>query len=274
MLKINSYVASDDDLKAIEEGIRIVWNPKLDFIFKDKSKIDKTVVISYDSKNIYLWINKNLTKIPHKLKIEKDFHSWWRGGLLPNEVEKYLPDSTRNKTRLEIPIISGGLLQPFIELQKLKKRAKNPYVTRESYLATIIHEFGHVYYDQHKLWWFSNKDENLKNLMNALSVLNGNHVSKISLKIPSYQGLGEVFAFCVEYCASRFFLPKHQQNLDKFTLHLLDKLVESEKAKDLSKDNSVLDNYPYHNLAAAYGFLLLSNYPGSWFTKILRPSYI
>lgn len=268
---LGTYIASKEDLEAVEEGIEYVWHPKLDFIFKDKSKINKTAVISYDSRYIYLWKKGKFTKIPHKLKINKKFYSYWRAGLEPREIEKYLPNSIKKKTRFEVPIISGGLLKPFIELQKQKKRPNNPYVTRESYLATIVHEFGHVYWNQHKLWWYSNKKENLSYLNYALKVFKGDMIKKTPLKVPSPVGLGEVFAFCTEYFVSKLFFPKHKSNLDKFYSSWIKKLIESEQDKNLDKEDSVLDTQPYHDLAAVFGILLLNCYPKTWSEKILRP---
>ena len=68
------YLATKKDLEAIEQGIDFVWRKELDFIFKDRSKIAKTLVISYDSKKLYVWERKRnkyfLHKIPHSLKIE------------------------------------------------------------------------------------------------------------------------------------------------------------------------------------------------------------
>ena len=150
VLNLKNYIASKEDLAAVEEGIKYVWHQKLGFIFEEKPKIKNTAVISYDSQYIYIWQGTKFAKIPYKLKIPKKFHSYWRAGLEPHTIEKYLPSSITDKTRFELPIISGGLLMPFIELQKQKGRLNNPYVTRESYLATIIHEFAHIYYNQYK----------------------------------------------------------------------------------------------------------------------------
>ena len=78
------YLATEKDLKAIEEGLSFVWRKELDFIFKDKSKIAKTLVISYDSKQLYVWAKRkrkySLLKIPHNLKIEDKHQQGWRAG--------------------------------------------------------------------------------------------------------------------------------------------------------------------------------------------------
>lgn len=267
MLNLSKHQASTEDLKAIEKALQLVWLPKLDFIFKDRTKINKAVVISYDSRFIYLWRDNKLTKIPHDLKIPKEFHLGWRAGLLPEKIKKFLPFLVKNKTRFEIPIISGGLLTPFIELQEQKELSNNPYITKESYLATIIHEFGHVYWEQHKLWWFSDKINNLEYLKKAHQLFQNDKSTinrKLKLFSPSPLRLSELFAFCTEYSASEFFLPLHKTNLDKFYAQLTKKIIELEKAKNLDTDTSVLDLEPYHDFSAVLGIILLELCPKTW----------
>ena len=271
VLNLKNYIASKEDLTTVEEGIQYVRHQNLGFIFKDKAKINNTAVISYDSKYIYLFQHRQFIKIDHGLTISKKFHSWWRAGLLPDTLKKYLPTSITNKTRFDLPIISGGLLTPFIELQKQKRRLNNPYVTRESYLATIIHEYGHLYYDQYKLWWFSNKEKNLKYLQFALQAFSKNTPPKIALRIPSHVGMNEVFAFCTEYFASKLFFPKHKLNLDKFYSCRIKELIKLESSKNLDQEDSVLDSQPSHDFAAVFGILLLRNSPKNWPKKLTTP---
>lgn len=174
-----NYHATKKDISAINEAIKYLWDTRLDFVFKDRSKISKTLIISHDSKFIYIWepvfgnklVNYKLRKIPHKSKIKNEWQDGWWAGLVDKSLKKFLP--------LSQPVINGGLLTPFIELQKNKKLELNPYITKESYLATIIHEFGHVYFG-------------------------------------GYGKRGELSAFCIEYYASRLFWPKHIKKLDKF----------------------------------------------------------
>lgn len=172
-----NYLATSDDLETIREAFKFIFLPKMRFVFSDLSKIIKVLIVSYDSKYIYVWsLNPTkLIKISHNLSIPDEWQMGWRASLPYREVWKYLPISTYNKQ-----IISGGLLTPFITLQKIKKLANNPYTTKESYLATIVHEFGHINFGG------SNKK-------------------------------GELAAFCTEYYASQLFWPKHIKLLDKFT---------------------------------------------------------
>lgn len=172
----NNYLATQKDLETVEDGLGFVLHPKMRFVFKDKSRIINTIVISYDSKFIYTWkINpiKLVFKIPHSLEISDKWQIGWWAGIVSRHLENYLPSKTKKS------IISGGLLIPFIELQKKKGLPYNPYTTKESYLATIIHEFGHIYFG-------------------------------------GYGKRGELSAFCAEYYASSLFWPKHTDKLDRF----------------------------------------------------------
>lgn len=265
-----NYQATTKDLRAIEEGISVVWRKELDFIFQDKSKIEKTLVISYDAKNIYVWTGEKkshqLLKISHQLKI-KDEDQWgWRAGLRPKEMINCLPKRWQG-SQFDQPIISGGLLTPFVELQKIKakKHPLNPYTTHEGYLSTIVHEFGHIYYHQHKLWWYSDKEENLNYLNRAHQLYEENSVSKKDLKvrIPSYKHFSELFAFCADYTAASIFWPLHKKEIDSYYSDFIPKLVIQEKDKNLHQQDSVLEEDP-HNFAGILGKLILEHYPKKW----------
>jgi len=171
----NDYVATKGDLRAVEEGMRFVFDPRMEFVFRNKSRIMNTSVVSYDSEFIFVWsIDSARTplRIPHDLAVPGWWQSGWWAGAVSKGIERYLP--SRNKKS----VISGGLLTPFIELQREKRIHENPYTTRESYLATMVHEFGHVYFK-------------------------GSVVK------------GELSAFCSEYYASSLFWPKHKRMLDE-----------------------------------------------------------
>ena len=168
-------VATKRDLDTVKKALRFVLHPKMRFVFSDLSKITKTLVVSYDSKYIYEWSLDpiKLTKIPHNLTIPDGWQRGWWASVVSEKIKKYLP--TKNKSS----IINGGLLTPFTTLQKAKNVLNNPYTNRESYLATIIHEFGHIYFGH-------------------------------------YGKKGELSAFCTEYYASQLFWPKHTKQLDIF----------------------------------------------------------
>lgn len=175
-----NYVATKADLDAIKEALRLVNHPKMSFVLKDKPKIKNVAIISYDSKFIYVWNTRSklIHKIPHNLKISPRWQRGWWTGIISEQIRRYVPQTDQK------PAISGGLLNPFIKLQKKKRISGNPYTTRESYLATIIHEFGHIYFG-------------------------------------GYGKEGELPAFCTEYYASSLFWPKHAKKMDEFDLSFI-----------------------------------------------------
>jgi hypothetical protein len=192
------------------------------------------------------------------------WQSGWWANLTSRKLEKYLPQNIKNSTRFEIPIISGGLLTPFIELQKKNNLLNNPYTTQESYLATIIHEFGHIYWNSYKLWWYSNIKENLEYLQN--------YSGKLAFHIPSPLYLGEVFAFCTEYYASGIFLKDHKRNLDRLLKSRTKTLTILEKHKDLDKENSVIEpTTSIHDFSFILGKTLLEKYPKNWPSTLTKP---
>src|SRR3989338_4288124 len=127
-----NYKAAKKDFGAIEEGIGTVWRPELDFIFKRKNLLKNIVGVSYDSFFIYLWtkifvpslsrLPCNLSgyyayKIPHKIRLKDEWQRGWRACSQPKPIDKLLPKGFKT-SQFKTPIISGGLLAPFIELQK------------------------------------------------------------------------------------------------------------------------------------------------------------
>lgn len=192
----DNYIASKDDLLAVGNALEILWNPKLDYIFKYKERIQNTPVISFDSKNIYLWTRKkskyNISRFTHNIKkINDSLQKGWRSGIYIQEIK----DILKKETGKSINGPCGGLLTPFTKIhEEYSKTSNDPYFTRESYYVTILHEFGHVY----------------------------------SGRLDKY---GELFAFCAEYSASKIFWPKHKQSLDKFMTNL-NKLILKNKNND------------------------------------------
>lgn len=296
------YNATKKDFEAIEEGIKIVWHPKLNFVFKNKKLVKRVIVVSYDSKNIYLWLQTKFPKlvsikcslkqyfaykIPHLLNISDKHQHGWRAGLKPRRLTRLILPKLKTDEKSN-PFICGGLLMPFIELQKkMKDRKNNPYTTYESYLATIVHEFGHAYWHQHKLWYYSNKKENLLLLKTAkwlyseigdISHLKSKKLAKIPLHFTSVQGIrgmSELFAFCSEYQASMIFWPTHKQKSDIFDAKIIEYLLELEKLKDLEQEDSVLEpsRYP-HDFARVFSKIILTLYPKTWPQFLIAPTPI
>lgn len=274
------YKATIKDFEAIEGGLKKLWQKEMDFVFEDRDLIKNAVLISYDSRFLYLWTKFRLPelttiqcrikeyhayRISHEVKLKDEWQLGWMTSLAIRRVEKLLPKGLQESS-FKIPKISGGFLTPFIELQKKAKDTKlNPYITYESYLATILHEFGHIYYNQHKLWWYSNKQENLKYLKNALNLYLGIKAPKKRLHIPSPLYYSEIFAFCTEYWASNLFWPKHKQNLDVFAEERLKRLIKEERKKNLEQEDSALEPSKIpHDFALVFGKIILHQYPHSW----------
>lgn len=286
-----TYSASPKDLLAIEEALRFVWHPKMSFVFRDKARISNTVVISYDSKFIYLWTKKRLQsiknqatklegynkyKLPRTLKIKRKWQYAWRAGLWHKDIEKALPSEIKKASLFDIPRISGGLLTPFIKLQKQRKPNNWPYTTYESYLATIIHEFGHVYWNSFKMWWPSDKKENLSYLTYAKNLFQEKTITtKNSLNFPAPQAFGETFAYCTECYASTIFWPSHKNLLDAFAKCRLEGLIKEEKKKDLDHEDSVLEpTINPHNFASVFGSIILNKYPTNWPEILTNPTIL
>ena len=143
----------------------------------------------------------------------------------------------------------------------------DPYSTRESYLATIIHEFGHIYWHQKKLSWFSDKKKSLEYLSTALSLKN---LPEIELPVSS--AIGEVYAFCREYYASQIFWSKHKKNLDKFIATRIKTLIKVEKNTDLNRQDSVLEpSTNPHDFSFVVGKILMTKHPTNWPDFLLAP---
>lgn len=288
-----TYKATENDFQAIEEGVKTVWRPEMNFVFKKKSLIEKVVVVSYDSEFLYLWTKLKFPrletipcriqkyqayKIPHKIKLKNVWQLGWRASLPIGVFEKLLP-SKLQKSNFEIPKISGGLLTPFIKLQKKAKSIKkpNPYITYESYLATVVHEFGHVYYNQHKLWWYSDKKQNITYLEIAKKLFENKRVNlhQLKIEVPSPLLWSEVFAFCADYHATSLLWPKHKEDIDQMNLIIVKQAILKEKKKDLEKENSFFDEAKSLHLAAAiFGKIIIARYPHEWPQKLLQPFII
>jgi len=278
-----NYLATKEDLKAIEEGISTVWLKELDFMFKNRKLINNIIVISYDSKFFYVWtkillpkFNKlstqlkeyNFYKINHYIKIEDDQQLGWCAGLKIKKITQYLPKQL-TIDNFQYPKVSGSLLGPFI---KSHIGQKDAYSTRQSYLATIVHEFGHIYYGQHKLDWYSDKKENLKYLKTALNLYESKTIDLkyFKVRIPSYMSFSELYAFCVEYTTACLFWLRYKNKLDMENKKILKQQIKNENRNNLNIQNSVFESTKgQHIFALTIGKIILSRFPDSWPEKIL-----
>lgn len=282
----SNYSATTDDFEAIEEVLDYVFDPKLNYIFKDKDYLKKISVIGFDSKFIYIWSFRKLKnfllsksdsgkyfmyKISHIIKINNIDRAGWRAGIWPSSINEYLPSELQGDD-FDNPKISGSLMGDFINIQNtIKGNENNPYVTRESYLATVIHEFGHAYFRQYKNWWYSNKKHNLDLLREALLIYkNRNKKTTINIEVPFPYLFSEIFAFCCEYEASKIFLPLHKINLDKYATEVISKGLRYEKQKNLDLEDSIISNNFSHEASLALGIIIIERFPKTWPDKILK----
>lgn len=288
---LEKHLTTTRDFKAIEKALEMVFSGELKFVFPKRDLIKKTTVISFDSQNLYLWSPFNLPnthllkkyrfagyklfKKSHKVKTNSKMQKGWQKGIKSEFLETCAPLNLNPSNWAKKPVICGSLLTPFIRShQEIRKTTypKDPYHTYQSYLATIVHEFAHVYYHLHKLWWFANKKENLAYLRTAQGLYEGRGLQKGELKItiPSPYFFSEVFAFCCEYYTSFLFWPNHLRNLNIANASLTKKLIELERRKDLDKEDSVLDSKTHsHHIAIILGKLLIQLYPQNWPKKLL-----
>lgn len=277
-----NYIHSKEDLEAIEEALEYLERPELDFIFKDRSLIKNTLVISFDSKELFIWTKLkhaklkrmpcrikgyNAYRVPHSLKIKDEDQKGWCAGLGLQEIYKYLPKKFQ-KNWYEIPRISGSLLTPFVgihkKLRETKKRPLDAYCTRESYLATIVHEFGHVYYYQYKSKRSQEKKKPLGYLKIALELYQREKPKlprNLDLKLSRLSSAPELFAFCTDYYAASVFWLNHKKDMDKENRSWIKKAIDK-------KDIDFM--HEPHAFAAVAGKLLLAKYPKDWPTQILN----
>lgn len=277
-----NYKATQKDFEAIEEGIKTIWHPKLDFVFKNKKFIKTVIVVSYDCENIYLWSQTKFPKlipvecslkqyfaykIPHHLKISDDYQYWWRAGLQPEELLWLLFSKMKSDDYYSTSFVSGGLLIPFIKLQKKMKRGKdNPYTTYESYLGTIAHEFGHAYWNQ-KMFATYKKQDTRKILMRAETCYTGQQVtlSKLKIPLPLDYNISEIFAFCTEYQAATLLWLTHKKAIDQDSSSIIKNLLKTDKVNTIFLSA--------HYFAAIFGKLIFSAYPHTWPIKLFSLRY-
>lgn len=288
-----TYRAIKKDIDTIEEGIKTVFSLKLSFIFNDKSAFEKFLIISYDSQNIYCWTTENLEynavsslTLPHKRKLKRyviphniqltiQDRMGWHATVYLDGLDKIIPKELLND--ITLPKMSGSLLGDFNITQKAEKGEKNnPYIYREGYLATIIHEFGHLYYNQVS---HSVKTRSLKFLEQAKQLYSGKIPDDLTNPfipyIPAmnlFYLFGEVFAICSENYASSIYYPEHKKRLSSFFLYLTQDLIKQETEK-----NSLFYTFDfqyYHTVASALGKIYMSLYPSDWPDVIINyPNY-
>lgn len=281
---------SESDIKMFENSLNLIWSSKLKVVFQDRKLLAKILCLVFDKDFLYIFTKINLKLkgilavrnsdlgyklyiIPHRVTLKNKDVVGWQTGIKKIEFLDYFPKRFITTSQLIWPRISGPTASLFLKIQaKIQKRWRplNPYTTSESYVATIIHEFGHAYFGSKYKAWHGEKLENLKTLRAALALFEEKkvHVAELPINIPLCPVISETFAFCCEYFAAEMFWPEHKNNIDQEMVHILPSLIEYENKTDLNFLNSVLDSREFlHYNAVIFSKLLLNKYGLNW------PSY-
>ncbi len=182
----SNYLASEQDIAMVTSTLSEFFSTDLMAdIFFDKSKIEDTLVISYDSKSLYVWHKGkdwSYETFDHDLSIDDASHKGWRTNLRPIELRSYLPKQWQDYS-YKVPKISGCFVTPFTTLGRF------PYNSESSYKSTIIHELGHVIFNKYVSHAYLNKEKNLVYIDAAITVLkDGNNqatLNSITLDFPT-----------------------------------------------------------------------------------------
>lgn len=265
------------DFSLLFEALIFVWDKKLSFIFPLKTLLEKICVLMFDENNFYLFssllINKEMPfsrrnkyfiyRFPHKISFkEQDFAGWQAG--IPSKLLIYLPEEVQKMVPFPYQVIFGSVPDLFLQYHK---KNNTLYRSREGFLATVIHEFGHAYWNLHKLWWFSDKKQNIKYIETAIKLFKRQNVQLdgLNIGVPFPVFWSEVFAFCAEYQATNIFWPDYAKQVEEFFAHRLEESFSIEMAKDLDKENSLFDGDKNVHLAAAtLGRIIYQKYPHLW----------
>ncbi|MBI1863909.1 hypothetical protein HYS03_01735 [Candidatus Woesebacteria bacterium] len=273
-------MTNDSDFEAIIEGMLVVRDPKLDYIFFDKKFLKNISPISFDKNNLYIFSERKilLDKIFSKKDINvyklsnnfefgfRDFKKW-SAGIYINKINEIIKKILPND---ETPF--GSLFSDFKNIHE--KIVESPYKSKESYIATIVHEYAHIYYNRHKLWFLANKDENLKYINNSINYLMGeDSVLNGQIRFPYFgelhQFMSELFAYSVEYSASKIFWVNFLEDLKVSEINTLRIFAKKEKDKNLEKEDSVIVDDP-HNFTKVFGRIIVDKYKKEWPDKLLN----
>lgn len=253
-----------NDIALIYKAVEFIYNKRVNYIFDDKTRINNTKIAAYNHSTVFLIdpLNKDVTeysfKVPDKLMIG------WQANIKA-ELYDALPKEIQYQSRFDHPIISGSLCTEFIKHQKF---IEGWYTTVESFLATILHEYAHIYYNSFKSYFYHNKQENISYLDRALKILKGESKESLNMWVPEYRDLTEVFACCAETDASKIFWPDHYKTIMDMDTVKIKKAIEKEKTLNLDTQDSVL--YNSHLFSTVMGTFLLNDYPKTWPQEMLK----
>lgn len=274
--KGKNYQATEEDLIAVEEALQYLWKPELDYIFADRATLLNTLVVSFDATRVYIWKQEaedyKLYSFSHSFSFDGIKLSGWCCGAYIKGINEYIPQEWLDEPH-QAPFISGVLLHHFIGSgkEKGKKYENYPYQTRESYLATLLHEFGHAYYNRKKTVGFRNRTYNVKVMEASQKIFSGelldSDLDQFTLSFPINRNLTEIFAFCVEYAAAELFFQNHKRELDKFYAKRAERLLAIEYTRNPYWELSPLE-FP-HDCAAVFGSLVMKKFGNDWTNALL-----
>ena len=259
----SNYIATNEDFSAIEEALTYVWKQEIEYIFKDKTRIENTVVVSFDSQNIFVWERKDgkyvRTEIRHDIKLTDKDQRGWSTNFKIKEIKGLLPARLRDSI---FTFISGSLLQPFIKIQETKPILNNPYTTRESYLSVVVHEFAHSYFNFNQPSYFNDSQVSIEFMLAALRSMDESLMDDVEIQLLPHKNISETFAFCAEYSACRAFWHQQMVLLDVCHKQALKEAIENEKTLNLDSEDSYLNDV--HNYSVVMGRLLMKSNPADW----------
>ena len=166
-----------EDIELIYNAVEFVYDKRVNYIFEDKTRINNTKIAAYNHSTVFLIdpLKKEISEYPFKVP-DKLMIGWQ--AILKAEIYEALPKEIKNQSRFDHPIISGSLCTEFIKHQE---SIEGWYTTIESFLATILHEYAHIYYNSYKSYFFHDKKENLRYLERALEILKGESKESIDM---------------------------------------------------------------------------------------------
>lgn len=279
------------DLKLIEQSLVYAFDKKLANVFINKNILKKILIITYDRNYLYIFTtlplkianklklelsnNYFVYKIAHRISFDEHDYGVWCAGIKNIKLLDYLPEDLKKTSQLVWPRISGPVASEFIKYhQQLKRESRiyDPYYTPESFMATIIHELGHAYFDNINQPWHGIKEENLDILQFAYSLYCGQKAEPLHIKNMLSPPIiaSEMFAFCCEYFASTLYWPTHLKLIDTELKKAIPIQIKEELRKDLNFQISVLDQDP-HFISAIFGKIILTKYKSDW-PKIFKAS--
>lgn len=146
-----NYQVAQADFEALQDGISSALSVGKDVF---PNGIGSVGIVLYDSANLYIyshqadlalpkrgsWRNYTIYQIPHNSQVSERAMARCAGG------EDFVWKALYNQISTPYFTCSPWTIQGDIQ-----RRRRSIYDTRESYQATVVHEYGHVYMSQ-ELW--------------------------------------------------------------------------------------------------------------------------